>query len=107
MLAGDIVYIDDPEIAAVDDVLMVVVPVGLGADEAGFKSLFDGKTLSGWKLMGGHGPGYVPGDGKIVCPKEGGGNLFTGKEYGNFVLRFEFLLTPGANNGIGIRAPYE
>src|SRR5699024_10028711 len=29
------------------------------------------------------------------------------KEYDNFVLRFEFKLTPGANNGIGIRAPLE
>ncbi|MDR2704900.1 MAG: DUF1080 domain-containing protein [Planctomycetaceae bacterium] len=28
----------------------------------------------------------------------------TAKEYGNFVLRFEFLLPPGGNNGIGIRA---
>ena len=26
--------------------------------------------------------------------------------YSDFVMRFEFLLTPAANNGIGIRAPY-
>jgi hypothetical protein len=77
------------------------------ADEPGFKPLFDGKTLNGWKLVGGHGPGYVVQDGIIVCPKEGGGNLFTEKEYGNFAFRFEFKLTPGGNNGIGIRAPYE
>lgn len=78
-----------------------------GADEPGFKTLFDGKTLNGWKLVGGHGPGYVVEGDRIVCPKEGGGNLYTEKEYGNFVFRFEFLLTPGANNGIGIRAPFE
>lgn len=77
------------------------------ADPSGFKPLFDGKTLNGWKLVGGHGPGYVVQDSTIVCPKEGGGNLFTEKEYGNFAFRFEFRLTPGANNGIGIRAPYE
>jgi hypothetical protein len=77
------------------------------AEEPGFTPLFDGKTLQGWKLVGGHGPGYVVEGGRIVCPQEGGGNLFTEKEYGNFVFRFEFLLTPGANNGIGIRAPYE
>ena len=29
------------------------------------------------------------------------------KEYANFVLRFEFKLSPGGNNGIGIRAPLE
>jgi Domain of Unknown Function (DUF1080) len=77
------------------------------AADPGFHSLFDGKTLSGWKLVGGHGPGYVVQDGRIVCPADGGGNLFTEKEFANFVLRFEFLLAPGANNGIGIRAPYE
>jgi hypothetical protein len=77
------------------------------AGESGFHSLFDGKTLNGWKLVGGHGPGYLVEDGRIVCPKEGGGNLFTEKEYANFAFRFEFLLTPAANNGIGIRAPYE
>ncbi len=87
--------------------LLIVAAGASAADEPGFRPLFDGKSLAGWKLVGGHGPGYVPGDGKIVCPADGGGNLFTEKEYGNFVFRFEFLLTPGANNGIGIRAPYE
>lgn len=79
----------------------------LSAAEPGFVPLFDGKTLNGWKLVGGHGPGYVVKDGVIVCPADGGGNLFTEKEYSNFVFRFEFKLTPGGNNGIGIRAPYE
>jgi hypothetical protein len=87
--------------------LLLTLPLGFAADEAGFTPLFDGKTLSGWKLMGGHGPGYVVQDGKIVCPADGGGNLFTEKEFANFAFRFEFVLTAGANNGIGIRAPYE
>ena len=75
--------------------------------EKGFVSLFDGKTLNGWKLVRGHGPGYVIKDGTIVCPAEGGGNLLTDKEYANFVFRFEFKVEPGGNNGVGIRAPYE
>jgi hypothetical protein len=87
--------------------LVLLLPAVYGADEAGFTSLFDGKNLNGWKLVGGHGPGYVVQDGKIVCPADGGGHLFTEKEYGNFAFRFEFRLTPGANNGVGIRAPYE
>ena len=74
---------------------------------AGFQKLFDGKTLNGWKLVGGKGPGYVVENGIIVCPADGGGNLFTEKEYSNFVLRFEFKMEPGTNNGMGIRAPYE
>jgi hypothetical protein len=87
--------------------LLLTISAGFAADEAGFTPLFDGKTLTGWKLVGGHGPGYVVQEGKIVCPADGGGNLFTEKEFGNFAFRFEFKLTPGANNGIGIRAPYE
>lgn len=87
--------------------LLLTLPFAFAAGEPGFTSLFDGKTLKGWKLVGGHGPGYVVQDGKIVCPADGGGNLFTEKEYANFVFRFEFLLTKGANNGIGIRAPFE
>jgi hypothetical protein len=79
----------------------------LTAAEPGFQSLFNGKDLTGWKLVGGKGPGYVVENGVIVCPADGGGNLFTEKEYANFTLRFEFKLTPGANSGIGIRAPYE
>jgi 3-keto-disaccharide hydrolase len=75
--------------------------------EKGFVALFDGKSLTGWKLVRGHGPGYVVKDGVLVCPADGGGNLFTEKEYSNFVFRFEFKTEPGGNNGVGIRAPLE
>lgn len=78
-----------------------------GADEPGFAPIFNGRDLSGWTIRGQYGPGYVVEDGKIVCPADGGGNLFTEKEYANFILRFEFKLEEGSNNGIGIRAPYE
>ena len=75
------------------------------APEPGFVSLFNGKNLDGWQLVGGKGPGYVAENGVLVCPADGGGNLFTDKEYANFVFRFEFKLSPGGNNGVGIRAP--
>ena len=75
--------------------------------EKGFVSLFDGKTLTGWKLVKGHGPGYIVKDQTIVCPADGGGNLYTEKEYANFAFRFEFKVEPGGNNGVGIRAPLE
>lgn len=73
--------------------------------EAGFTSLFNGKDLEGWILKGGRGPGYVVENGVIACPADGGGNLFTVKEYSNFILKLEWRLWEGGNNGIGIRAP--
>lgn len=76
-------------------------------NEKGFVSLFNGKSLTGWKLVRGHGPGYVVQGNTIVCPADGGGNLYTEKEYANFVFRFEFKVEPGGNNGVGIRAPLE
>ena len=76
-------------------------------NEKGFVSLFDGKTLNGWKLIRGRGPGYVVKDNSIVCPTDGGGNLWTEKEYANFIFRFEFKVEPGGNNGVGIRSPFE
>ena len=75
--------------------------------EAGFRPLFNGKNLDGWKLVRGAGSGYIAEGDRIVCPPDGGGNLFTEKEYANFILRLEFKLSPGGNNGIGLRAPLE
>lgn len=87
---------------------LILLAAGLlPAAEPGFVSLFNGKDLSGWQLVHGQGPGYVAKDGILVCPADGGGNLFTNKEYGNFVFRFEFRLEEGSNNGVGIRAPLE
>jgi hypothetical protein len=80
-----------------DTALNVVSP-----EEAkeGFVSLFDGRTLAGWR---GDLKGYAVEDGAIVCRK--GRNLYAAKEYANFILRFEFKLPPGGNNGVGIRTP--
>ena len=70
----------------------------------GFVALFNGRNLDNWT---GNKESYVAEDGMIVIkPGNGsGGNLYTEKEYSDFIFRFEFQLTPGANNGLGIRAP--
>jgi HEAT repeat protein len=71
---------------------------------AGFTALFNGRNLDGWT---GDTLAYAAVDGLIVTNPDKGtiGNLFTKKEYSDFDFRFEFLLTPAANNGLGIRAP--
>ena len=70
----------------------------------GYVSLFNGKDLEGWQ---GNKTDYVADEGTIAIYPRGGshGNLFSNKEYTNFSFRFDFLLTEGANNGIGIHAP--
>ncbi len=72
----------------------------------GFVPIFNGNDMSGWV---GNLKDYIPRNGTIVCdPSQGGrGNLYTDKEYSDFIMRFEFQLTPAANNGLGIRTPLE
>src|SRR5918992_4682680 len=45
--------------------------------EAGFTSLFDGKTLDGWQMINQRGEGYGAKDGVLFCAKGGGGKLLT------------------------------
>lgn len=67
----------------------------------GFKILFDGSSLSQWTSNTDE---YVLENGCIVMyPKAGHGNLYTKQTFENFILRFEFFLTPEANSGLGIR----
>jgi hypothetical protein len=88
--------------------LTLVPTLLLAADDQpaaeGFVKLFDGKSLAGWQ---GSKDGYDIVEGAIVCKPKGGGNLYTEKEYSDFHLKFEFKLTPGANNGIGLRTPLQ
>ncbi len=80
--------------------------------EPGFKPIFNGRDLDDWvygmadnAMRQGAGYQVDPATGVAFCTVKDGGNLYTRKEYANFVLRFEFKLSENANNGIGIRAP--
>lgn len=83
-------------------------PITLNKQEAeeGFSLLFDGTHINEWI---GNTSGYLIQEGALVVnPEKGsGGNLYTKNEYSDFVYRFNFQLTPGANNGIGVHAPLE
>ena len=85
-----------------------IEPTKLSAEEQkeGFRLLYDGTNMHGWI---GNTRDYVSENGAIALypGNGGGGNLYTKEEFGDFVLRFEFQLTEGANNGIGIRTPLE
>ena len=75
-------------------------------EKEGFEILFDGTNMHKWT---GNTADYVTEDGNIVIyPSSSfGGNLYTKDEFSDFIFRFQFQLTPGANNGLGIRTPME
>ena len=73
--------------------------------KAGFEVLFDGTSMHKWT---GNTTDYVPVDGTIYVTAQygGSGNLYTKKEYSDFVFRFEFaFMRKGVNNGVGVRTP--
>ena len=80
------------------------------AEEPGWISLFDGKSLDGWKESGGKGSFYVE-DGKIVANGKPMGHLFyVGKmenaSFKNFEFKAEVMTTPGSNSGIYFHSKY-
>ena len=71
----------------------------------GFELLFNGQNMDAWT---GNMEAYQPVDGYMYVTASYGttGNLYTKKEYSDFVLRFEFCFDrDGVNNGVGIRTP--
>lgn len=68
----------------------------------GFKPIFNGQNFDGWQ---GAVDNYEVVNGAIRCKKGKGGNLFTNDEYSDFVVRLEFKVPPGGNNGLAIRYP--
>ncbi len=68
----------------------------------GFISVFNGHDFTGWA-----GPidNYQVVDGALQCRPGKGGTIYTQEEYSDFVLRLEFKLPRGGNNGLAIRYP--
>lgn len=88
---------------------MAAVAVAVGAQAAvaagdGWQSLFDGKSLAGWRAYGGKGPigeGWKVEDGvlrKLAGVK--GGDIVTEKKYGDFELEWEWRVAKDGNNGV-------
>ena len=71
-------------------------------DDKGFQSIFNGQDFTGWA-----GPveNYEIEDAVLTCKPHKGGTIHTEQEYADFVVRLEFKLPPGGNNGLAIRYP--
>lgn len=72
------------------------------SDNTGFVSIFNGENFDGWE---GPTDNYQINDGVLTCKPGKGGTIYTAKEYEDFVVRLEFKLPPGGNNGLAIRYP--
>ncbi|MEO6001242.1 MAG: DUF1080 domain-containing protein [Chitinophagaceae bacterium] len=71
----------------------------------GYKQLFNGKNMSGWKIHGTE-KWYVD-NGELVCesgPDKKYGYLSTDKEYKNFILDLNFKQEANGNSGVFIRS---
>jgi hypothetical protein len=77
----------------------------LTAEEAaaGWKLLFDGKTLNGWSNFKKTDikPGWQVVDGNLVCvDPHNAGDIVTAEKFGAFELQIDFKMAKGANSGI-------
>lgn len=85
----------------------------LSAAEAkeGFKLIFDGKTLDGWKYRRNEGKrSWSVQNGMLVNAlgkDEHGTDIHTEAKYRDFIARYEFQVPPGANSGFYLRGRHE
>lgn len=80
--------------------------VASAEDEKGWIDLFNGRDLEGWQVVGEPTDCWAVTDGNLH-PTEAGGWLSTKREFADFELELEFVLPPGGNSGVFIRAPHE
>jgi hypothetical protein len=72
-------------------------------EEEGFVPLFNGKDLTGFiPFLPGGDPAktWQVRDGMIVCSGRPNGYLRTEREFGNFILRFEYRMMEPGNSGV-------
>jgi hypothetical protein len=72
----------------------------LAAQTGGWTTLFDGKTLNGWNMVGNANWEVVDG---VVQATSGNGNLVSTASYGDFQLTLEFWVDDDANSGVFFR----
>ena len=72
---------------------------------AGWKLLFDGKSLAGWRGYKTEAPnGWSVQNGALVLEAGRKGDLVTQQQYGDFELSLEWKISEGGNSGIIYRA---
>ena len=73
-----------------------------GRGDEGFASIFNGRDFAGWQ---GPTENYEVADGAVRCKPGKGGTIYHQDELTDFVVRLEFKVPEGGNNGLAIRYP--
>lgn len=93
--------------------VLIMSCVNTQKKQDGWKLLFDGKTLDGWKVLNQdwdnpeNKPDFYVEDGIVICnttlDNQGGGYLVTEKIYDNFILELDVKIDTFLNSGIQCR----
>lgn len=84
-------------------VVLVGCAAALSAGEAGFKDLFNGKNLDGWKtnVFGkDDGEVFTVKDGVVVVRGKPNGYFYTDKSYKNYTVKFDWKFIKDGNSGL-------
>jgi hypothetical protein len=93
-------------------ILAVILTVSMGflAKKPKWVSLFDGKTLNGWKV-GENASSFKVEDGAIVVNGPVGHLFYDGKvgnhDFKNFEFKAQVMTTPGSNSGLYFHTEYQ
>lgn len=90
---------------------VILIAAGSAFAAEGFRPLFNGKDLTGWKLRKPDGQAsWSVKDGILVndvSPGKHGTDLVSEEKFRDFVLRYEYKIPKGANSGVYLRGRYE
>lgn len=77
----------------------------------GFRSLFNGRDLTGWHLRNPNGkPSWSVQNGMLVntvAPGDHGTDLVSDEKFGDHIVRYEYMIPKGSNSGFYLRGRYE
>ncbi|CAN1577904.1 Domain of unknown function DUF1080 [Spirosomataceae bacterium] len=90
--------------------VLLTVSMGFLAKKPKWVSLFDGKTLNGWKV-GENASSFKVEDGAIVVNGPVGHLFYDGKvgnhDFKNFEFKAQVMTTPGSNSGLYFHTAYQ
>jgi hypothetical protein len=90
--------------------ILAAIAHSQAADEEGFRPLFNGTDLTGWKLRNPDGrPSWSAKEGLLVndASQGHGTDLVTVEKFKDFTIRYEYRIPKGANSGLYLRGRHE